>query len=211
LVQREPSGGFGSSTATRAVVRALLAAEAGAPRDRVVAHLVVDGHARDLEVPASGSLALVLPENTKRLTLDARGAIARIERPGLRRWTRPPTDELPSPLHAEVTWPTARAGRTGLLRIALDHDLERASTVDVRIPLPPGVELAEKLSDVRQVQGILAVRRKIEGGHVPTTIEVPVRFTLGGVVTVPEAQARYAFEAGQRAVIPARPLAIVDR
>jgi hypothetical protein len=205
-VQREPSGGFGSSGATRAVVRAILAATPSPDRRPMFARVVVDGAEKKLEVPPTGAFAFVLPENAKALTVSAPGIVARLERPGLRRWTRSPGDDVPSPLHAEISWPEARAGRTGVLRVVVKGD-DHGSIVDVRLPLPPGVALAEKLPDVRQVQGVLAVRRAVEG-PLPTVIEVPVRFGLGGGFTVPEGQVRYAFDAGPRGLVPARPLVV---
>jgi hypothetical protein len=212
-VQRDQGGGYGSSGATRAVVRAILAASPPPPPSttRVVARLVIDGAARDLEVPAAGVAALTLPEGAKALTIDAKGLIARLERPGMRPWTLPDPADPHGPLHAEVTWPAdARAGRTGLLRVVVRDEATHAATVDVRLPLPPGVTLAEPLPNVRQVQGVLVIRRALAGGPLPTVVEVPIRFLLAGAVTVPEGQARYAFDAAPRALVPARPFSVAS-
>jgi hypothetical protein len=210
-VQRDQSGGYGASGATRAVVRAILAASPPPSTGRIVVRVVVDGTARDLDVPATGVAALTLPEGAKTLTLEAKGIIARLERPGLRPWTLPAPGEPHGPLHAEITWPaSARAGRTGLLRVAVRNDAGHATTVDVRLPLPPGVTLAEPIPNVRQVQGVLAIRRTLDGGRLPNVVEVPIRFLLAGSVTVPETVVRYAFDAGPRVVVPARPFSVAS-
>jgi hypothetical protein len=121
-----------------------------------------------------------------------------------------PTGQSEGALHVEATWPAdPQAGKTGTLRVLVRHSLSRAATVDLRIPLPPGVSLAEPEHDVRQVQGVLTVRRAVDASERPTALEIPVRFGLGGRVTAPEVVARIAFEEGPRAVAPARPLTIV--
>ncbi len=210
-VQRDQAGGYGASGATRAVVRAILAASPPPSTGRLVARIVVDGSARDLEVPVTGVAALALPVDAKEVTVDATGIIARLERPGLRPWTLPEPAAPHGPLHAEITWPTtARAGRTGLLRVVVRNDSGHAGTVDVRIPLPPGVTLAEPVPNVRQVQGVLTIRRTLDGGRLPTVVEVPIRFFLAGTATVPEAQVRYAFDAGPRVIVPARPFSVTS-
>ena len=63
---------------------------------------------------------------------------------------------------------------------------------------------------MRQVQGVLVIRRVLNGGPLPTVVEVPIRFLLAGTVTVAEAQARYAFDAGPRVVVPARPFSVAS-
>ncbi len=211
-VQRDPQGGYGSSSATRAVVRALLAASPPPSSEKLVAHVVVDGKAMDLVVPpGAGVAAITLPAGAEELTVTAKGVLARLERPGLRPWTLPEPGEPHGALHADITWPaTARAGRTGLLRVALRHDGGHAALVDVKIPLPPGVTLAEPIPTVRQVQGVLTLRRQVDGTRLPNILEIPIRFLLEGKVTVPEAQARYALQDAPRVVVPARPFSVAS-
>jgi hypothetical protein len=134
--------------------------------------------------------------------------VARFERPVLRLWSHPPA-EAASPLHLEALWPDgAKAGKTGTLRLRLRHTLAAALTADVTVPLPPGVTLAEPVNGVRQVQGVLSIRRGVDASDAPTVIELPLRFALGGRFVVPEARARVAFEEMPRAVAPARPLRV---
>jgi hypothetical protein len=210
LVQRDAQGGYGSSEATRSVVRALLAE--GAERSESSRVIVkVDGTKREVDVPPSAHLTIPLDPKTTKVDLEVKGqgVVARFERPALRLWSHPP-DESESALHVEATWPAKpHAGKTGTLRLLVRHSLSRAITVDLRIPLPPGVSLAEPVHDVRQVQGALTVRRGVEATERPTAIEIPVRFGLGGRVTAPEVVARVAFEEGPRAIAPARPLMIL--
>jgi hypothetical protein len=111
-------------------------------------------------------------------------------------------------VHLEVTWPRAHAGKTAVLRLSLRHDLGRPVTIDTRVPLPPGVSLAEPVRGARQVQGTLSLRTAMDASALPTTIELPLRFALGGAVTVPEASARLALEEAPRALAAPRPLQI---
>jgi hypothetical protein len=92
--------------------------------------------------------------------------------------------------------------------VSVRHTLPRPLTADVRVPLPPGVTLAEPVKNVRQVQGVLSVRRALDGSAAPTVIELPLRFALAGRMTAPEARARVAFEEMARAVAPARPIEV---
>jgi hypothetical protein len=208
-VQRDVRGGYGSPGATSAVVRALLAhfEEAkGTARVKVTA----GGAPREVEVGPSARVVVPLDPGATaaEIAVVGPGVVARFERPALRRWTSPP-DALASPVTVEVTWPKQpRAGRTGKVQVSLRHALDRPATVDVRIPLPPGVSLALPVSGVRQIQGTLALRTDLPDGAVSKLVEIPVRFALRGRVTVPEARARVAFEDLPRAVAPARPLQI---
>jgi hypothetical protein len=165
---------------------------------------------KEVKIDASGSAVVPLDANATEASIEVSGpaVIARFERPALRRWSHPP-DASASPLAVNVTWPSdARAGRTGTLRLDLRHRLGRPCTVDVRVPLPAGVSLAEAVTGVRQVQGALAVRRALDASALPATIEIPVRFGLAGRVTAPEVRATIVSEDAPRAIAPARALAI---
>jgi hypothetical protein len=208
-VQRDADGGYGSPLATRAVVRALLA-EAPSSKDPSHVHFEVAGESRDLDVPPSAHLVVPLPPGATSVSLRVKGpgVVARFERPVLRLWSHPPSDAA-SPVHVEATWPEdAGAGRAGTLRLRLRHALGRAVTADVTVPLPPGATLAEPVAGVRQVQGVLTLRRGLDAGDAPTVIELPLRFALEGRFTVPEARARVAFEEMPRTVVPARPFVV---
>ena len=61
---------------------------------------------------------------------------------------------------------------------------------------------------MRQVQGVLSIRRALDSSGLPVEIDLPLRFGLAGRVTVPEARAIVAFEEAGRALAPARPLVI---
>jgi hypothetical protein len=64
------------------------------------------------------------------------------------------------------------------------------------------------VKDVRQIQGVLSIRRTLDAGDAPTVLELPLRFALEGRFTVPEARARVAFEDLPRTVVPARPIVV---
>jgi hypothetical protein len=208
-VQRDVEGGYGSPLATRSVVRALLASGSEG-RGTSVATVSAGAAAREVMIGPSARIVLPLDPGVTAVKVAVRGpgVIARFERPVLRLWSRPPP-QVDSPVHVEIAWPKdARAGKSSVLRIHARQGLGRTVTLDLRIPLPPAVSLAEAVTGVRQVQGVLSVRRLIEGGELPTAMEIPIRFGLAGKVTVGEARASIAYEEMQRAIVPARPLVI---
>ncbi|AKT39543.1 alpha-2-macroglobulin family protein [Chondromyces crocatus] len=224
-VQGDVRGGYGSTLGTRSVVRALLAHEgsekaaAGVSRVKVMPWErragsggegtgAVEGPVQEVEVGPAGQVVVPLGASTVDVVLSVvgPGVMARLERPALRRWSSPP-DVRESPVQIEVDWPKqARAGGVGTLRVALQSRLGRAHEVDARIPLPPGVSLAAAVKGVRQVQGALLVRAAIAADGKAARLEIPLRFSLGGKMTVPEARAKVALEELPRAVAPARAL-----
>jgi hypothetical protein len=154
-----------------------------------------------VEVPPEGSIRVPLPAG---IGLGAHavhvaasgetGVIARLQVPVLRAWSRPPPS-LDSPVTLEVTWPeNAHAEKVAMLRILVRQSLGHDATVDMRIPMPPGVALAAPVgtgpTKVRQLQGVLAVSLPVDTGQA--AIELPLRFGLAGHLVVPEASARIA-------------------
>jgi hypothetical protein len=107
----------------------------------------------------------------------------------------PPSAHLVVPLPASATHVSVRVKGPAVV-------------AHLTVPLPPGATLAEPVSGVRQVQGVLTLRRALDAGDAPTVIELPLRFALEGRFTVPEARAKVAFEEMPRAVVPARPLGV---
>jgi hypothetical protein len=208
-VQRDMQGGYGSPLATRAVVRALLA-EGPSLKESSRVKVESGGQKHDLEVPPSAHLVVPLPAAATRVELRVKGpgVVARFERPVLRLWSHPPSDAQ-SPIHVEAVWPdNAAVGHGGTLRLRVRQTLGRALVADLTVPLPPGATLAEPVADVRQVQGVLSLRKTLDAGEAPTVVELPLRFALEGRLTAPEARARVAFEEMPRAVVPARPIIV---
>ena len=208
-VQRDADGGYGSSPATRAVVRALLAAS---PEDKATTRVLVktaEGR-REVEVAPGARVEVPLPRGASSVEVEVVGAplLARLERPVIRPWSRA-LEGSESPLAIAVAWPAdARAGRTGRVSVSVRHTRGRATTADLHVPLPPGVALAAPVSGVRQVQGVLLIRRGLDPSGLPVEIDLPVRFGLAGRVMVPEARAVIAHEEAPRALAVARPLLI---
>ena len=208
-VQRDVDGGYGSSRATRSVVRALLASGVEL-KGATTATVTASGATTQVTVGPTGRVVVPLdPAATSvKIVVRGPGVIARFERPALRFWSRPP-EGVESPIRLAVAWPEdARAGFTGVVRVDVRHSLGRSAVLDVRLPLPPSVSLAAPVAGVQQIQGVLAVRRSVDGSSLPTVIEIPVRFGLGLAATVPEAHATVALEDVPRAVAPSRPLIV---
>jgi len=208
-IQRDPHGGYGSSLATRLAVTALLAVDEPTEGN---AHVTVEagGERHDFILQPISAKSLPLPKGTTKVVIRSSrpGLIARLERRTLRRWSRPPSQRN-SPAKLDITWPSRpTVGQPARLQVSLRHDLGYPATLDARIPLPPGVSLAAPTKGVRQVQGVLAIRRELDSSALPNVMQIPIRFELSGRVTAPEAQARLAFEQAARAVAPARRLDI---
>ena len=208
---RDVTGGYGSSAATVAVLRAVLSSQLeghGATRVRVQVAKPGQGSLdRVFDVPPSGSVVVPLPVNTLDVLLHAEGSglVARFERPVLRSWSRPPPPQA-SPVALEVIWPAdAMAGSTGTLRVLLSHTLSGRAEVDAKIPLPPGVTLGAATKGATQVQGVLALRETVGDRAV---LEIPVRFGLAGKLTVPEATAHITRSSSPSATAPARALTV---
>jgi hypothetical protein len=94
--------------------------------------------------------------------------------------------------------------------VTVRHETGRQVPVLVRIPLPPGAALAEKVPDTWQVQGAIYFRTQLESDALPRTLEVPLRFALAGRVTMPEATARITDDDIVPARAPARPLVVTS-
>jgi hypothetical protein len=103
------------------------------------------------------------------------------------------------------------ADGTALMQVSLRHELGRPVSVVVRIPLPPGASLADRVAGVRQVQGALYMRTSLDSDSLPRVSVIPLRFALSGTVTLPEATARIDDDEVALARTPARPLAITPR
>jgi hypothetical protein len=132
--------------------------------------------------------------------------MARLERPVLRSWSRPPPAQQ-SPVNVEVVWPAqALVGTTGTMRVLLRQEHAEPSEVDVRVPLPPGVTLAAPTKGMMQLQGVLAIRELV--GPAGAMVEAPIRFGLAGTLTVPEATAHMTRSPTTPATAPARTLTI---
>jgi hypothetical protein len=208
-VQRDGQGGYGSTLATRFVVRALLSE--GPALEKTSRVTIRSGVvSRAIDVTPDAHVVVPLPADATKVavSVEGPGIVARFERPVLRLWSHPPSDAA-SPLHVEALWPgEARATKSGKLVLRVRQTLGHTVTADLVVPLPPGVTLAEPVTDVRQVQGVLTIRRSIDAGDTSSVIEVPLRFALGGRLTAPEATAKVAFEEMPRAIAPARPFLI---
>jgi hypothetical protein len=212
-VQRDASGGFGSSEATKAAVRALLPT---AELDKRTPNVTVVAEGPESKAPVKvrldGANPVVLPLDARatrvRIETDTPGIVARLERPVVRAWTHPP-EQAGAPLRFEIVWPDhAKAGEGGMLRARVQQDLGRNVLVQLRIPLPPGVGMSEPAGEIRQTGGTIIAQVQVPPSSVPAMVTIPIRFALAGNVTAPEAFAYVADAEAVRAYAPARPIAI---
>ncbi len=208
LVQRDARGGFGSSTATRAAVRALLA-PGGALDEEGVARAVVsiDGDERRIDVATGKPQRIALAPQTTSVTVDGDGSavFARVERRFLRPFRSPSTSSDAS-LAIAVRWPQPKVGDAAPVRVIVSQTGSGKRLVDVRVPLPPGAHLAAPVGEVREVQGHLLWRTVV--GDTESFVEVPVRFDLAVRATIAEATISDARGGGEPARAPARPFVV---
>jgi hypothetical protein len=217
LVERDGTGGYGSAEATRIVVRALLETSPAESRPAAIRWAEIlpggqEGVGAGARVDVSAGRPFTVPLSDAatgaRVDVSAPGVVARIERPVLRSFLRPP-DPGQSPLHVEIDAPAApQAGGTAVLHVGLRHDLGRGATVMVRIPLPAGASLAEPVDGLRQVQGALYLRTTLDADPLPRVYSIPLRFALAGSVMLPEITARIEDDELPPAYAPARPIVI---
>lgn len=217
LVQRDGSGAFGASTATRSAVAALLAdlpRGAAAGRALEVTELDDDGDplapGRRLRIggPPAGSSMVLAPAAHEVRVVGRGGALVRLEREVLRA-ASPSAELLESPLRVTVEWPARpRAGGEGVLRVAVRSLRAADGQAQVHVPLPAGVSLAEPVEGVRAIPGALLVATRAQSTDEPLPARIPVRFALAGQLAVPEATARLAEEAGSAAYAPPRRLVV---
>lgn len=98
-----------------------------------------------------------------------------------------------------------RASKASSSKAPSSKAVQERQTIDIRIPLPPGVGLADITPGVRQLQGALYIRYD---GQSRETLTIPLRFTLAGTFTAREATARLREYEGDKAIARARPITV---
>ncbi len=228
LVQRAPDGGFGSAGASRAVVESLgTFGGERAPIRIAVTELdaVGDVVGKTREVTVSSSMRLPIDVKTRHVALHVipksstpgaplPGLLARLDQRALRSFSfRPGPGDLVNPVSIEVKWPgSASTDGTSSLEVRVVSKSPGSQRLVARIPLPPGASLAEPVEGVKQVDGALLVQSSggdTSGPSVPTII--PLRFALGGELTVPEATVRSAANDAVRARALAAHIRVIGR
>jgi hypothetical protein len=218
LVERDVHGGYGSSEATRHVVKALLRKQSApvtavpirctelSSRNKTLAQA-------SLQLGASGAMTVPLSPDTVAVRLEpsASGVLARAVRPLFRSFRRP-VESSRGPLQLDLSLSsTPVAGTVSAVQVTLRQELGRTLPVQVRIPLPPGATLAEKVPDVRQVQGALYLRTQMDADTLPRVLQIPLRFALAGKLLMPEATASITDEELDPVRAPARPIVVQRR
>ncbi len=207
-VDRDASGSFGSSDASRAVVRALTAT--AQPTSFAPSAITIEdgGATRTVTLGPSGVVVLGLGANTTRVVVRAdRGVIARLERPMLRGFAHPP-DTSESALRLDVAWPDdARTGHIASVHVTMSSVATQSVRAVARIPLPPGASMVAPMRDVTQVHGALLITHDVSLGE-SSVVDVPLRFALGGRATVREARIVAPRAPLPRGIAPAQSITI---
>ncbi len=209
-VDRDATGSFGSTDATRAVVRALTELAPSASHRLASSAITVDdgSSSRTVTLDSSGSVVLVLGAATTRVVVHAdQGVVVRLERPMLRGFAHPP-DSSESPLRLDVTWPDdARAGHISDVHVVMSNVALQSVRAVARIPLPPGASMIGPLANVTQVHGALLVTRDVSDMH-QGVLDIPLRFSLAGRTMVREARIVSPHAPLPRGVAPARAITV---
>lgn len=207
--QRGPDGSFGSPTATRAAITAMLSLELRPGKTRRVTVETPGRRPLVLDVKDGGHTRVTLGYGVQRTKVTVAGGplIARIVQPTLRRWDRALNE--PSPLRLAVAWPQGViVTNVRAVHVSVSHGLTQSRSVDVRIPLPPGVRLAERVDGVHQVAGQLIIRRAVSGTNTPLVLDLPMRFGSSGRFTTPRATAHFVDQYAPAAYAPATTLEV---
>ncbi len=225
LVQRDTNGTFGGAAATYASIRALVreAARQEGPKGTVTVTVDFgDAGKKQVRVAPGERARVAVPSSAKKVDVSPEGAgvMARLERTFLRPYAIPPQPG-DNPVSLEVDWPTAPAcppelsakkacvseltrGRVANLTVRISASGPTAE-VDARIPLPPGVQLADTVAGVRQVQGALYVSATPDATR---TLTIPLRFSLSGSFTAREATLKIRDYEADAAIARARPFVV---
>jgi hypothetical protein len=213
-MQRDSSGSYGSTTATRTAVRALLSLpETAEPPAEVKLFVEEGGQLRPFETlrlddGASVSRALGPSAQAVIVETSQPGVIARLERPVVRSFLHPESAAA-APFGVEVVWPThPEVKKPDLLRVSATSRLEKDAALEVRVPLPAGASLSGPVPGIRQVSGALWAQMKVPASGTPDVLSIPIRFALRGRFMVREATASLAGDDSIRAVAPARPITV---
>lgn len=208
LTLRDARGGYGSSEATRDVVRALVALEAQTPPTASSIVVSENGTVKPIvSVPARGKSSVELAPGTMTVDVAVTGGpvVARLERPVLRKYLSAPQTAV-TPIQVTIEWPPdAKANATGVVHVSYTTTMGHDVSVHTQIPLPPGVELAGAVKNAALRQGVLHLKERLNGTE---TISIPVRFSLPGTMLVPEAETRTTSEEQPRTLSPARWLTV---
>ena len=205
VADRDHTGGYGTSSATRAVAIALAESDLVSTAPSRV-KVVAAGVTTFVDLPPSGEAYVPLPARTIEARVHVSGppVIARFERPVERSWASPPPDS--GAVQAEVRWPTVvTVGTIRTVDVMLRARSYGPSRMVVRLPLPPGSSLAAPIQGVTQAGGIVSIVRDTSGEAV--VLQLPVRFDALVDAMVPEGKASLVGDESAATVIPARRIA----
>lgn len=158
LVEQDAYGSFGSVEATSAAVRALVASGAMHDGTATVDVELPSGN-RTFTLAAHGVTRVSLPDGERPIEIAVRGApvLARVIAPTLRSFLHPPLPP-PSVPEVQVEWPSgARANQDVRLSVRV-APRSKSGSAELRIPLPPNVELSTKPpGDARLIGHVLRI------------------------------------------------------
>lgn len=207
---RDTTGGYGSSAATRAVAVALSESDLVSTAPSRV-RIDAEGQTTWVDLRGASEAYVPLPPKTTKARVRVLGpaVVARLERPIERSWAVPPAES--GPVRIEVRWPGAVVvGTIRTLDVMIGAStVTSGARIVARLPLPPGTSLAAPVEGVSQAQGVLSIERASTG--TPNVLQIPLRFDALVDASVPEGRAMVLGTDTTPTVVPARRLATRDR
>ena len=94
-----------------------------------------------------------------------------------------------APVTVALRYPSGlRAGGAGSLEVAVRGEPGARRSFIVRVPLPPGVTVAEAVSGVEAMPGLILIKVDTDDAGIAVPSLVPLRFSLGGNFLAPPAE-----------------------
>jgi len=194
-VQRESDGGYGTTRASRAALQAIVAAKPSArPGSLRITMFDAEGDSlgeRSLKIDDSGGGRTELAANTASVRVDTdTPVLVRLERLTLKKYRLEAAPQTTAaPVTVALRYPSGlRAGGAGSLEVAVRGEPGARRSFIVRVPLPPGVTVAEAVSGVEAMPGLILIKVDTDDAGIAVPSLVPLRFSLGGNFLAPPAE-----------------------
>ncbi|MBI2377256.1 MAG: hypothetical protein HYV07_24865 [Deltaproteobacteria bacterium] len=188
------TGGFGNRTATRFVLLGLRSVDSSSPGACEIEVSSPNRPPLNVVLGREGATNVTFDRAARQVTVRPLASScrlsARLTQNAIRPWSSPPSPSA-SGLAIQARWPaSAKRGARANLQLTLRARGEGGQNLEARAPLPPGGHLYESVGGrkIMESMGELIIEARV--GDVPEVIDIPLRFTHGGSLTIPEASLR---------------------